>query len=357
MKVCKYCGTPNDNESTKCQACGAADFSYKCGNCGTVFNSSFCPTCGTKAGLDAMKCPDCGTRYYSAACPNCGYSAARKAASRDIRSIQNASNSRPISATTIQPSLNEATPKKKGTFWKVLLWIFFFPIMATIAIWKSKMHIAWKIVLTVLLFGFFAYSSANRSSADADTVANPTSGVKQIASASNSPSSSATISPVPAPSPTPIFSVAYDVGQYKVGLDIAAGEYVAVATNGFGYICVSADANQADITFNEVFETNTVFTVYDGEYLELSGCTAVLADEFYTAYTIGKDKDGVMLKVGHDIPAGEYKLESTNGMGYYSIYNDTRHTKIVANDVFETTSFVTVKDGQYLVLSGCKIVD
>jgi hypothetical protein len=161
----------------------------------------------------------------------------------------------------------------------------------------------------------------------------------------------------PTPPPTTVFSVEYRAGQYKVGVDIASAEYVAIATNGAGYVCVSADSNQENITFNEMFKTNTIFTVYDGEYLDLSRCVAVLADEFYATYTVSTDKEGIMLKVGYDIDPGEYKLEAANGSGYYCIYNDSRHQEIVANDMFETTSYVTVQNGQYLVLSRCRIIN
>ncbi len=144
MKVCKYCGILNDDSAATCSGCGSPEFSNKCANCGAVFDSGFCPSCGTKAGAKAFACPHCGTRYFSAACPNCGYSAAREAAEQKTNTVY-----------TIRTEPEEQ--KKAGTFGKVLLWIFFFPIMAVVAIWKSKMHIVWKILLTLLILAFFVY--------------------------------------------------------------------------------------------------------------------------------------------------------------------------------------------------------
>lgn len=170
MKVCKYCGTTNEIATLKCLACGASDFSYKCGSCGTIFGSGYCPTCGTKAGAEAIKCPDCGARYFSAACPNCGYSAARRAARREFNPAQNTTGNYAIPARTLRPSLGEepVQPRKRVTFGKVLLWIFFFPIMLVIAIWKSGMHWFWKIVLTLLILMFLGSYSTRSSTSSYD---------------------------------------------------------------------------------------------------------------------------------------------------------------------------------------------
>jgi len=354
MKVCEHCGTENSNNAAKCSACGSGDLSNKCDNCGTKFKSAFCPTCGTKASARPQKCPKCGEEYYSAACPKCGYSAAREAAEKSNTSGRHV------------VIINETPKKKKASFGIVLLWIFFLPIMGIIAIWKAaKIPKLWKIILTIVISVItivaFVNSAGNEEQTELQAAESSTKTAiveqAQEATAESEVTAAPTDTPEPTATPKQVFSVQYDNGQYKAGMDIDPGEYMALATNGYGYICVSADANQDNITFNEVFETNTVFTIEEGEYLELSGCTAVLADEFYAEYKIDTDKDGIMLKVGHDIEAGEYKLEATAGMGYYCIFNDTRHTKIVSNEVFETTSYVTVKDGQYLVLSGCKIIN
>lgn len=143
----------------------------------------------------------------------------------------------------------------------------------------------------------------------------------------------------------------YAPGMYKVGTDIPSGEYVVFASDdNTGYFCVSADSNQNDIYFNDSFNYNSIITVQDGEYLELSRCHAISITEDPEVNTTSSG----MFKVGVHIPSGEYKIESTYGSGYYCIYSDSRQSDIIANNGFEGQSYVTVKDGQYLLLSRCK---
>ena len=149
----------------------------------------------------------------------------------------------------------------------------------------------------------------------------------------------------------------YYEGQYKVGRDFIAGEYVLLNTSDYsGYFAISSDANGRDTIANGLFEVNSIITVYDGEYLELSRCIAIESTDFYSSYTIKTDRDGTMLKVGYDIMPGEYKLVAASGtQGYYSIYNDSRQIDIVDNNLFKNSAWVTVKYGQYIVLSRCHI--
>lgn len=145
----------------------------------------------------------------------------------------------------------------------------------------------------------------------------------------------------------------YMPGMYKVGSDLPAGEYCFVASGGSGYACVSSDSNQDDILENEMFDHTWFVTVSDGQYLEASRCAFVVADDVVlNIEPDGSFKDGTY-RVGIDIPAGEYKLTSTDG-GYYCIYKDSVPPfDIVSNDLFDGSSYVTVKDGQYLSTSDC----
>lgn len=149
----------------------------------------------------------------------------------------------------------------------------------------------------------------------------------------------------------------FSFGQYKIGTDMPSGEYILIANDG-GYFCVSSDSNGDDILFNDNFETNSIITVYDGEYLELSRCIAYPFDAFCEVYGIDTSNSGIMLKIGVNLDAGEYKLESTDDeyYGYYCIYDSSRHENIIANDNFTGQTYVTVSDGQYLLLNRCTIV-
>lgn len=145
----------------------------------------------------------------------------------------------------------------------------------------------------------------------------------------------------------------YSPSIYKVGSDIPAGEYVVFTEGRSGYFCVSSDSNQDDIIFNDNFDYNSIISVNDGEYLELSRCYAIPIEE---NPDVSVNASG-MFKVGLHIPAGEYTLDAGGEHGYYCIYSDSRQDDIVSNDNFEGRNYVTVSDGQYLELSRCKFTE
>lgn len=148
----------------------------------------------------------------------------------------------------------------------------------------------------------------------------------------------------------------YEEGQYKVGTDIPEGEYVILADGNSGYFSVSEDANNNSILFNGNFTYNSIVTVLNGEYLKLSRAKAIPAEEFYKGNTIDLSKTGVMLCIGKDIPAGEYKLIcEKEKSGYYCIYKNSRQEDIVNNSNFKNSTYVSVSNGEYLVLSRCYI--
>lgn len=145
----------------------------------------------------------------------------------------------------------------------------------------------------------------------------------------------------------------YSSGQYKVGTDIPSGEYVLFASDGKGYFCLSSDGNADDIIVNDNFEYNSILTINDGEYLNLTRCYAIPIAENPTVETT---QTGMFL-VGKHIPAGEYKLDAGSDSGYYCIYSSSRQDNIVSNDNFDGQRYVTVSDGQYLLLSRCEFAD
>lgn len=348
MKLCSYCGAKNKNSAETCVACGGADFKFKCENCGTVFKDGYCPSCGVKGGRSARTCPECGEVYFTRACPECGYT-----------HVPQHKNSSPQYVTV---NVNSGGHRQqKSSFGKVLLWIFFLPIMAGIAIWKTNWKTLYKIIATAVLLIVFVAVGASESddsnSSDLSATAAPSSSVSEEVIASERPESEIPAESAPTAEPTPAYAI-YKPNQYKVGTDIPAGEYIVEATGGYGgYVCVSSDSLGDDIIYNSLFEAGTIITVLDGEYLKLQDCRAIRADDFRAAHILNITLSGVMMEVGVDLPAGEYKVRSDDGeSGYYCIYPDSRHDEIIANDLFETSSYVTVEDGQYLELTGCRLV-
>ena len=151
----------------------------------------------------------------------------------------------------------------------------------------------------------------------------------------------------------------YQEGVYKVGKDLPAGEYLLISYDDRyvgGYMCVSSDSNQNDIIHNELFSTFHYITVENGQYLELTRCGAVSVEEDSLSFKSYDDLGPGMYKVGVDIPAGEYKLTADKGAlaAYSCIYdNSTASRKIISNDIINNNAYVTVKQGQYLLLKSC----
>ena len=157
MKVCKFCGTESQNNSTVCSACGGKSFENKCENCGTLFSEgNFCPKCGVKIGVIAKKCPNCGAEYFSVACPECGYIKKE----RDANVDNEKADPRPV--------------KKRKTWLWILGWIFIFPIPLTIILAKNHRMKKWlKIVLVIaawMLYLIIAF--AGSASSDTETINN-----------------------------------------------------------------------------------------------------------------------------------------------------------------------------------------
>lgn len=150
----------------------------------------------------------------------------------------------------------------------------------------------------------------------------------------------------------------YDSGMYRVGTDIPAGEYVLFAEDSLGYMEVDSDSsgNFESILCNDNFSYNTIVTVEDGTYLSLSHAYAVPFDEA----ELDTSGNG-MFKVGVHIPAGEYKIavdeDSAIGMGYLEVATDSGHqfASIRTNDNIESSTYITVNDGEYLTLDSCHI--
>ena len=151
----------------------------------------------------------------------------------------------------------------------------------------------------------------------------------------------------------------YQEGVYKIGKDLPAGEYLLISYDDRyvgGYMCVSSDSNQNDIIHNELFLTFHYITVENGQYLELTRCGAVSVEEDSLTFKSYDDLGPGMYKVGVDIPAGEYKLTADKGAlaAYSCIYdNSTASRKIISNDIINNNAYVTVKQGQYLLLKSC----
>jgi hypothetical protein len=158
---------------------------------------------------------------------------------------------------------------------------------------------------------------------------------------------------LPTPTPTPVPVTEYPQGLYKVGTDIPEGEYVVIRNPDAksGYMRLSTDNAQHLLIKDSVFNNNTIITIKKGEYIQITDSYAVPIDKA----TLKTYVDGTF-KIGTHLPAGNYQIDPIPGSkGYYYILDDNRSIPNSGRVELLDTSWVWVKEGQYLVLDNCVI--
>lgn len=140
----------------------------------------------------------------------------------------------------------------------------------------------------------------------------------------------------------------YSNGQFKVGADLPAGEYLAIGT---GYVEVAKDSsgNMNAILINDNVENAQRYvTAHEGEYVKLTGDIKLYPEADAPKLNT---KDGLPsgeFKAGVDMPAGEYKIALEAG-GYFAVTRDARRSYVKNQYTPDGGSFyTTVADGQYL---------
>ncbi|NMS89440.1 cell wall-binding repeat-containing protein [Clostridioides difficile] len=152
-------------------------------------------------------------------------------------------------------------------------------------------------------------------------------------------------------------------GMYKVGKDISAGEYLITSNSGSyaSYYEVTSDStgNADSILSNDIFNGTRYITLENGQYIKIEDSTMILAK--YAK--VQKAKNGKfgngMYKIGLEIPAGEYTIVSNSSDAYYEVRDDSLGDVdgIVTNDVFSGNRYITVEEGQYLILNNCYLIE
>lgn len=282
------------------------------------------------------KCQKCGTEFDDNFCPNCGSPAQSANPSQPQNAESQSVGWNQVSNQPEQPVQPEA-PKKK----------------------KKGCLIAVCIVAALVLFGAIGSCAAGgdgdekTSSADVSSAVSsesPTSSADESSEASSEAVSSEAESSAPSEPSVP----SYSAGMHKVGTDIPAGEYVITSYTQM-YVEVASDSTGDfdSIIMNENISGRYYVSVSDGQYLTFTSGTATPADQTVAYSPVGGVYEEGMYKVGKDIPAGEYKVHPTEGMGYYEVDSGLGGgslDNIVSNENFETDVYVTVSDGQYLKL-------
>ena len=138
-------------------------------------------------------------------------------------------------------------------------------------------------------------------------------------------------------------------GQFKVGVDLPAGEYLAVGT---GYVEVSkfSASGKNNILVNDnIVDARRYVVVNDGEYVKLMSDMKLYSLADAPKLNLNYSKlPANQYKVGVDIPAGEYKILLDAG-GYVALTRDTRRNYVGNHYTNEGGQiYATVADGQYL---------
>ncbi len=157
---------------------------------------------------------------------------------------------------------------------------------------------------------------------------------------------------------------AYDTGSYVKG-EIAPGEYAFVKFEGSGSYYEEEDA-AGNIIDNENFDSFGYVKVHGKGDIETRGVLISVsafselgvsgAKEIYEQLNNKKDyMESGYYKVGADIPAGSYTIESY-GSAYFAVMSGpVGNSDIVRNDNFNGKKSVTVRNGQYLEVSRAEI--
>lgn len=216
------------------------------------------------------------------------------------------------------------------------------------------------IIIVILTIVFFASVPTDDSDVNSDTdPVTPSSDTNEVMESDSEPVVSAFVETEETQIETEAEAkaITYPAGQYKIGTDMQAGEYMLIQDSSFSaYFAISKDANDFDIIANDNFDGNSIVEVYDGEYLTMDRCYAVALDD---APTLSAD-DGYLGEgfyiVGVHIPAGEYKVEATERFeAYICVYSDLRRTDIITNEIFEGSRYVELSEGQYLEIERGRI--
>lgn len=151
----------------------------------------------------------------------------------------------------------------------------------------------------------------------------------------------------------------YSPGQYKIGKDIPAGEYLLIG-NGYFEIMPDSSGDISKVIVNDNFKNRRYVFVQDGEYLKVVGEVAIFPAQKTLQENFGTENiaEG-QYKVGKDIPPGEYKITANeNEDGYFEVTEKNRGIKdILTNGIIQKNSgvYISVKDGQYLKIQRARM--
>ena len=162
-------------------------------------------------------------------------------------------------------------------------------------------------------------------------------------------------------------------GDYTVGSNIDAGEYIFIAEEqsflgddeydpsyASFYAGVASSAGENDDVRFGWFQSSTYLKLEKGQHLHFSWAKAYPADS-YSGENDPFEHPGMFL-VGKDVKAGTYSFDVLTDQGYesYAVYNSI--DDVMSDRGFDSHSYgidkgekVTLKDGQYIQLEWCRL--
>jgi len=146
-------------------------------------------------------------------------------------------------------------------------------------------------------------------------------------------------------------------GMYKVGTDIKAGEYVVVGDGAYVELSKDSAGTLDSVIANENVQNRTIFTIKDGQYFQVTNGKIYPISKAPKVEPVDGKLPAGMYKVGVDIKAGEYKVQS-DADGYIEVTKNSSHVleSVVSNDNFSGEKYITVKKGQYLTVYNGSII-
>ncbi|WP_102693342.1 fibronectin type III domain-containing protein [Rummeliibacillus pycnus] len=142
-------------------------------------------------------------------------------------------------------------------------------------------------------------------------------------------------------------------GTYKVGNDIAAGEYMIFGKDVY-YEIAKEPSNFEAILSNDIVYNQAYVRLSKGQYFKLddygTGAYFIPSSKVKHILSTSVKKPG-MYKIGTDLKAGTYKISFGS---YYEVMNDSAildFEAIVYNGEINGTEYVKVKNDQFLKIS------
>lgn len=154
----------------------------------------------------------------------------------------------------------------------------------------------------------------------------------------------------------------YSPGAYLVGTDLPAGEYVLQesldAYVSYFSINKKNTIGSDTLIMDKVFSNRIIVTLNDGVSIDFSGCTLYPYKDAPKVDTSKGFLQEGMYKVGDDFPAGTYKLQQTWSFGAYTRQDKSycNDPNVIANEIFYDEVYITVYNGEYLILDGAELI-